>query len=201
MQLNVHVVAFDFPDGPDSIGPTMVRVGEIADAVGVSTLSLMDHYFQIGAVGPPERAMLEGYTTLGYLAARTSRVHLGLLVTGVTYRHPGLLAKIVTTLDVLSGGRAELGIGAAWFEGEHRGLGVPFPRSPSASSDWRRRSRSASRCGTRRATGRSRGATTSWRRPSVPRARSAGPILGYSSGGAGSERPSGWSPATRMPAT
>ncbi len=127
MQLNVHVVAFDFPDGPDSIGPTMVRVGEIADAVGVSTLSLMDHYFQIGVVGPPERAMLEGYTTLGYLAARTSRVRLGLLVTGVTYRHPGLLAKIVTTLDVLSGGRAELGIGAAWFEGEHRGLGVPFP--------------------------------------------------------------------------
>ncbi len=127
MQLNVHVVAFDFPDGPHSIGPTLVRVGEVADAVGVSTLSLMDHYFQIPVVGPPDRAMLEGYTTLGFLAGRTSRVHLGLLVTGVTYRHPGLLAKIVTTLDVLSGGRAELGIGAAWFEGEHLGLGVPFP--------------------------------------------------------------------------
>jgi len=127
VQLNVHVVGFDLPDGPDSIGPTLARVGEIADGVGVSTLSLMDHYFQIPVVGPPERAMLEGYTTLGFLAGRTGRVRLGLLVSGVTYRHPGLLAKIVTTLDVLSGGRAALGIGAAWFEGEHLGLGVPFP--------------------------------------------------------------------------
>ena len=88
----------------------------------------MDHFFQIEPTGlPAESNMLEGYTTLGYLAAHTSTVSLGLLVTGVTYRHPGLLAKTVTTLDVLSGGRAVLGIGAAWFEREHRGLGVPFP--------------------------------------------------------------------------
>lgn len=88
----------------------------------------MDHYFQIELTGfPAESAMLEGYTTLGYLAAHTSTIGLGLLVTGVTYRHPGLLAKIVATLDVLSGGRAMLGIGVAWFEREHRGLGVPFP--------------------------------------------------------------------------
>jgi F420-dependent oxidoreductase-like protein len=88
----------------------------------------MDHYFQIEPTGrPAESNMLEGYTTLGFLAAHTSRIELGLLVTGVTYRHPGLLAKIVTTLDVLSGGRAVLGVGAAWFEREHRGMGVPFP--------------------------------------------------------------------------
>lgn len=127
MQLGVHIVSFDYPEGPDSIGPTLSRAAAVADSVGVSTLSVMDHYFQIPVVGPPERAMLEGYTTLGYLAARTEHVQLGLLVTGVSYRHPGLLAKIVSTLDVLSGGRAELGIGAAWFQEEHRGLGVPFP--------------------------------------------------------------------------
>ena len=87
----------------------------------------MDHWFQIPPVGPPEEPMLEGYTALGFLAAQTERIRLGLLVTGVTYRHPGLLAKTVTTLDVLSEGRAQLGLGAAWFEEEHDGLGVPYP--------------------------------------------------------------------------
>ena len=88
---------------------------------------MMDHYFQMEQLGGPPEPMLEGYTSLGFLAGQTSNVELGLLVTGVTYRHPGLLAKIVTTLDVLSGGRAMLGIGAAWYEREHAGLGVPFP--------------------------------------------------------------------------
>ena len=87
----------------------------------------MDHYFQMENLGGPPEPMLEGYTSLGFLAGQTSRIELGLLVTGVTYRHPGLLAKIVTTLDVLSGGRAMLGLGAAWYEREHRGLGVPYP--------------------------------------------------------------------------
>lgn len=87
----------------------------------------MDHYFQMDWMAPAEDPMLEGYTALGFVAGATERLRLRLLVTGVTYRHPGLLAKIVTTLDVLSGGRAELGIGAAWYEREHRGLGVPFP--------------------------------------------------------------------------
>jgi F420-dependent oxidoreductase-like protein len=87
----------------------------------------MDHFFQMEAMAPAEDPMLEGYTALGFVAGRTERLRLRLLVTGVTYRHPGLLAKTVTTLDVLSGGRAELGIGAAWYEREHRGLGVPFP--------------------------------------------------------------------------
>ena len=87
----------------------------------------MDHWFQMEQMAPATDPMLEGYTSLGFVAAHTETMRLGLLVTGVTYRHPGLLAKIVATLDVLSGGRAQLGIGAAWYEREHRGLGVPFP--------------------------------------------------------------------------
>lgn len=87
----------------------------------------MDHFFQIEMIGPPELDMLEGYSALAFAAAATERIELGTLVTGVTYRHPGLLAKTVTTLDVLSGGRAWLGIGAAWNEEEHKGLGVPYP--------------------------------------------------------------------------
>ena len=94
--------------------------------MGFDFIAVMDHFFQILVVGPPEREMLEAYRTLGYLAAHP-RAKLLTLVTGVTYRHPGILVKIVTTLDVLSGGRAWLGIGAAWNEEEHRGLGVPFP--------------------------------------------------------------------------
>jgi F420-dependent oxidoreductase-like protein len=125
MRLGVHVVGFEFPDGPAAIGPTLARVGEAAEQAGVRTLSVMDHYLQI--VGDPAAPMLEGYTTLGFLAAHTRTVELQLLVTGVTYRHPGLLAKIVSSLDVLSGGRAVLGLGAAWFEREHMALGVPFP--------------------------------------------------------------------------
>jgi F420-dependent oxidoreductase-like protein len=127
MDLGIHVVSFEYPDAPDSIAPTLVRAAVAAEAAGARSLSVMDHYFQMEHAAPAEQPMLEGYTTLGFLAAHTTHARLGLLVTGVTYRHPGLLAKIVTTLDVLSGGRAELGIGAAWYEREHRGLGVPYP--------------------------------------------------------------------------
>jgi F420-dependent oxidoreductase-like protein len=127
MQLGIHVVRFDFPERPASIGPTLERIAQATEAAGATHLSVMDHFFQMDQMLPVDQPMLEGYTALGYLAAHTSTVRLGLLVTGATYRHPGLLAKIVTTLDVLSGGRAELGIGAAWYEREHRGLGVPFP--------------------------------------------------------------------------
>ncbi len=126
MKLGVHVVRFNWPGGSEAIAPVLGRAARIADDAGVGHLSVMDHYFQMEAMFPADEPMLEGYTTLGFLAAHTSRLRLGLLVTGVTYRHPGLLAKIVTTLDVLSGGRAELGIGAAWYEREHHGLGVPF---------------------------------------------------------------------------
>jgi F420-dependent oxidoreductase-like protein len=128
VELGFHVPIFDIDGGTTAIADELARVGAAAELSGATWLSLMDHYFQIEPTGlPAESNMLEGYTTLGFLAAHTNRVDLGLLVTGVTYRHPGLLAKIVTTLDVLSGGRAVLGIGAAWFEREHRGLGVPFP--------------------------------------------------------------------------
>ena len=127
MKLGIHVIAFTVPDGAPGIAPELARVGAAAEAAGVTDLSVMDHYFQMEQFMPATDPMLEGYTTLGYLAAHTSTVRLGLLVTGVSYRHPGLLAKVVTTLDVLSEGRGQLGIGAAWYEREHRGLGVPFP--------------------------------------------------------------------------
>ncbi|MEU2256815.1 LLM class F420-dependent oxidoreductase [Nocardia xishanensis] len=128
MELGFHIPIFDIDGGTTAIAGELARVGAAAEASGATWLSFMDHYFQIEPTGRPAEAnMLEGYTTLGFLAAHTSTIDIGLLVTGVTYRHPGLLAKIVTTLDVLSGGRAVLGLGAAWFEREHRGLGVPFP--------------------------------------------------------------------------
>jgi F420-dependent oxidoreductase-like protein len=129
MKLGVHLVNFGFPGGTEAIGPTVARVGEAVERAGAANLSLMDHYLQISGMGfgDADAPMLEGYTTLGFLAAHTRTVELQLLVTGVTYRHPGLLAQIVSTLDVLSGGRAALGIGAAWYQREHEAYGVPFP--------------------------------------------------------------------------
>jgi F420-dependent oxidoreductase-like protein len=127
MNLDLHVWRFDWAGGPAGIGPGVTEVAQRAEAIGVRTLSFMDHYFQMEVAAPATDPMLEGYTALGFVAGRTERLRLRLLVTGVTYRHPGLLAKIVTTLDVVSEGRAELGLGAAWYDREHRGLGVPFP--------------------------------------------------------------------------
>jgi F420-dependent oxidoreductase-like protein len=122
MRLGIHVTSFPAP-----YAPTLRDTARAADEGGAATLTLMDHWFQMEQLGGPAEPMLDGYTALGFAAAHTSRIELGLLVTGVTYRHPGLLAKTVATLDVLSGGRAMLGIGAAWYEREHLGLGVPFP--------------------------------------------------------------------------
>ncbi len=127
MKVGVHCYRYTVTGGSPAIGPTLARLGEAAESAGVDTISVMDHWFQMEPVGGPDLPMLEGYTTLGFLAGHTRTVHLQLLVTGVTYRHPGLLAKTVTALDVLSGGRAVLGIGAAWYEREHLGLGVAFP--------------------------------------------------------------------------
>lgn len=128
MQLGLHIPIFDIDGGTTAIAAELARVGAAAEDAGAAWLSVMDHYFQIEPTGlPAESNMLEGYTTLAYLAAHTSTVELGVLVTGVTYRHPGLLAKIASTLNVLSGGRSALGLGAAWFEREHTALGVPFP--------------------------------------------------------------------------
>jgi F420-dependent oxidoreductase-like protein len=127
MKLGLHIPDYTWPGGPDSLGHDLARVGQAAEEAGFDRVSVMDHFFQIRGVGPPEHEMLEAYTTLGYLAAHTARVKLLTLVTGVVYRQPGLLAKAVTTLDVLSAGRAMLGIGAAWNEEESRGLGLNFP--------------------------------------------------------------------------
>ncbi|WP_306206826.1 LLM class F420-dependent oxidoreductase [Actinoplanes sp. RD1] len=127
MKLGLHINNFTWPGGPSRLGPQLADVAAAADEAGFDRISVMDHVWQIGVHGPPEHEMLEAYTALGFLAAHTRRAKLLTLVTGVTYRYPGLLAKAVTTLDVLSGGRAMLGIGAAWNEEESRGLGLFFP--------------------------------------------------------------------------
>jgi F420-dependent oxidoreductase-like protein len=127
MDLDLHVSRFNWAGGDDRIGAGIADLARRAEAIGVRTLSFMDHFFQMDWMAPAEDPMLEGYTALAFIAGHTERLRFRTLVTGVTYRHPGLLAKTVTTLDVVSGGRAELGIGAAWYDREHRGLGVPFP--------------------------------------------------------------------------
>ena len=125
MRLGLHYWTYSTPSDPTRIASTLAETARIAEQAGVSSFTVMDHYFQMEHAGSAEEPMLEGYTTLGYVAAITEQMTLGLMVTGVMYRHPGLLAKILTTLDVLSGGRARLGIGASWYEREQRGLGVP----------------------------------------------------------------------------
>lgn len=127
MKLGLHVSNFTYGVPVEQLGATIGEIAAGADRAGFDRLSVMDHYFQIPGVGPVEHEMFEAYGVLGYIAAKTSRVKLGVLATGITYRHPGFLAKQITGLDVLSGGRAWLGIGAAWFEREHHGLGIPFP--------------------------------------------------------------------------
>jgi F420-dependent oxidoreductase-like protein len=133
MKIGLQVPNFTWPGGPGEIRGKLAQVARTADESGFSSLWVMDHFFQIGrpnnpgGLGPAEDEMLESYSTLSYLAGFTQKVTLGTLVTGVVYRYPGILIKTVTTLDVLSGGRAWLGIGAAWNEREAHGLGVPFP--------------------------------------------------------------------------
>lgn len=127
MKIGLQIPSFTWPGGDAEIGPRLAEIGQRADDAGFASLWVMDHFFQIQYAGPAEHPMLEGYSALSFLAGVTRRVTLGTLVTGVIYRHPGILAKTVTTLDVLSGGRAWLGIGAGWYEREARGLGAPFP--------------------------------------------------------------------------
>src|SRR5262245_1406986 len=127
VRIGLQIPDFNGAGGAERLGSQLAAVARTADDAGFDSIGVMDHFFQIGIIGPPEQDMLEAYTTLGYLAGCTSRARLLTLVTGAVYRHPGILAKIVTTLDVLSGGRAWLGIGAAWNEQEARGLGVPCP--------------------------------------------------------------------------
>jgi F420-dependent oxidoreductase-like protein len=131
MKLGLHVTNFTWPDAPASIGPRLTEIAQIADRTGFESFSVMDHFFQIPIFGTTKETasepMLESASALAYLAGQTERIRLRAMVNGVTYRHPGLLIKAVTTLDVLSGGRAIFGIGAAWNEQEHLGLGVPYP--------------------------------------------------------------------------
>lgn len=125
MKLGLHYWNYTTPADPSLIAPTLAETAAIAEEAGFASFTVMDHFFQMEGAAAADEPMLEGYTTLGYLAGLTRRMTLGLLVTGVMYRHPGVLAKTVTTLDVLSGGRGRLGIGASWYEREQRGLGVP----------------------------------------------------------------------------
>jgi len=127
MRIGLQIPSFTWPGGPEEIGPRLARIARVADEGGFASIWVMDHLFQISMIGQPDEPMLEGYSALNYLAGVTTRARLGTLVTGVVYRPPGLLVKMVTTLDVLSGGRAYLGIGAAWNDQEALGLGLPFP--------------------------------------------------------------------------
>jgi F420-dependent oxidoreductase-like protein len=129
MRIGLQLPFFNFPGGTAEIGPTLKRIAQTADQGGFYSLWVMDHFFQMEMLGSAELNMLESYSTLSYLAAVTEKVKLGTMVTGVIYRHPGVLLKTVSTLDVLSGGRAYLGIGAAWYEREALGLGVPYPET------------------------------------------------------------------------
>jgi F420-dependent oxidoreductase-like protein len=126
MELGIHFIDF-LPGDAAQLAPALLSTATAAEDIGATMFTLADHFFQMENVGRAEDPFLEGYTSLGYLAGRTTNITLALLVTGVTYRHPGLLAKTVTTLDVLSQGRSMFGIGAAWYEREHLALGVPYP--------------------------------------------------------------------------
>jgi F420-dependent oxidoreductase-like protein len=127
MKIGLSIADFSWPGGPSKLGGTIAQIARTADQAGFDSIWVMDHFWQIGMIGPPENDMLEGYSALAFMAGVTSKARLGTMVTGAVYRYPGILAKTVTTLDVLSGGRAWLGIGAAWNEAESKGLGIPFP--------------------------------------------------------------------------
>ncbi len=127
MRLGLQVPVFTYPNGQAELGDTFAQIARRAERAGLYSLWVMDHFFQIQFAGPPEMEMLEGWSALAFAAGVTNHIKLGTMVTGVTYRHPALLVKTATTLDVLSHGRAYFGIGAAWNEEEHKGLGVPFP--------------------------------------------------------------------------
>ncbi len=126
MELGVHFIDF-LPGNAAALGPTLADAAKAAEQGGATMFTLADHFFQMENVGRADDPFLEGYTSLGFLAGQTTTIDLTLLVTGVTYRYPGVLAKAVTTLDVLSGGRSMLGLGAAWYEREHAALGIPYP--------------------------------------------------------------------------
>jgi len=127
MKIGLQIPNFTWPGGVEKIGPTLAEIARTADSVGFASIWVMDHYFQIRGIGEHTEPMLEGYSALNFMAAHTQKVTLGTMVSGVNYRTAGFMLKVATTLDVLSGGRAWLGIGAGWNEQESLGLGLPFP--------------------------------------------------------------------------
>jgi F420-dependent oxidoreductase-like protein len=127
VKFGLQIYSFTWPGGPEAIGPTLARSVRTADEVGFDSIWVMDHFWQIGPPGSELQPMLEGWTTLGFMAAHSQRARLGLMVGGAAYRAPGLWVKAATTLDILSGGRAWLGIGAGWNQAEAEGLGFPWP--------------------------------------------------------------------------
>lgn len=126
MELGIHYIDF-LPGAPEKLGPTLTASAKAAEDAGAGMFTLADHFFQMEGMGRAEDPFLEGYTSMGFLAGHTERIPLTMLVTGVTYRYPGVLAKTMTTLDVLSQGRSMFGVGAAWYQREHLALGVPYP--------------------------------------------------------------------------
>src|SRR6266571_4979663 len=162
MKLGLGLNDFSWPAGANQLGPTLVKIAQAAEAAGFDRISTVDHVWQSHYLGGPEHEVPSCYPTLTYLAAHTSRIKLLALATASPYWHPILLAKTVTTLDVLSGGRAWLGIGAGDYEEEAHGSGLPFPPLKDATSGWRRCSRSACACGreSRETGGATRGNTT-----------------------------------------
>jgi F420-dependent oxidoreductase-like protein len=127
MKTGLQIPSFTWPGGAEQIAPTLARIGRAAEESGFSSFWVMDHFFQIEMIGKPDEPMLEGYSALNFVAAHTKSIQLGVLVTGVIYRYPGILVKTMTTLDMLSGGRTYFGVGAGWYEREAVALGVPFP--------------------------------------------------------------------------
>ena len=127
MKFGLQINNFTWPGGAEAIGPTLARITRAADDAGFDSIWVMDHFFQIRGGGPPEAPMLDGMTTLGFMAAHSEKARIGLMVGGIHYRAPGLWIKAHTTLDVLTGGRAWFGIGAAWNEEESVALGFPMP--------------------------------------------------------------------------
>ena len=172
MELGIHFIDF-LPGDAAQLAPALLSTATAAEDIGATMFTLADHFFQMENVGRAEDPFLEGYTSLGYLAGRTTNITLALLVTGVTYRHPELLAKTVTTLDVLSQGRSMFGIGAAWYEREHLALGVPYPPLRDRFEMLEESCRSVSRCGAT-TTGPTTASTISWPRRSASPSRSGG---------------------------
>ena len=126
IKLGLQIPNFSYGTGVEQLFPTVIAQAQEAEAAGFDTVFVMDHFYQLPGLGTPDQPMLEAYTALGGLSTATARVQLGTLVTGNTYRNPTLLAKAITTLDVMSQGRAILGLGAGWFELEHDQLGYEF---------------------------------------------------------------------------